>query len=79
MRVYNNSLYCNLKKIPNSRRCPLSVKVKTLNRSKRVRTPLALLRSLSDKYDWERYEPPYPHSYRFNNTTTVLLEGLVWH
>ena len=29
------------------------------NRSKRVRTPVALLRSLSDEYPWERYEPPY--------------------
>ena len=28
------------------------------NRSKRVRTPVALLCSLSDKYPWERYEPP---------------------
>ena len=27
------------------------------NRSKRVRTPVALLRSLSGKYPWERYEP----------------------
>ena len=30
------------------------------NRSKRVQTPVALLRSLSDKYPWERYESPYP-------------------
>ena len=29
--------------------------------------------SLSDKYPWERYEPPYPPSYRLNSTTTVLL------
>ena len=27
------------------------------NRNKRVRTPVMLLRSLSDKYLWERYEP----------------------
>ena len=34
------------------------------NRSTRVRTPVALLRSLSGKYPWERYEPPYsPSSY----------------
>ena len=43
------------------------------NRSKRVRTPVALLRSLSGKYPWERYEPPYPPSYGLNSTTTVLL------
>ena len=30
------------------------------NRSTRVRTPVALLRLLSGKYPWERYEPPYP-------------------
>ena len=34
------------------------------NRSKRVRTPVVLLRSLSDKY---------PPSYGLNSTTTVLL------
>ena len=33
----------------------------------------ALLRSLSGKYPWERYEPPYPPSYGLNSTTTVLL------
>ena len=32
------------------------------NHSKRVRTPVALLPSLSGKYTWERYEPPYPPS-----------------
>ena len=30
--------------------------------------------SLSDKYPWERYEPPYPPSYGLNSTTAVLLE-----
>ena len=49
------------------------------NRSKRVRTPVTLLRSLSHKYPWERYEPPYPPSYGPNSTTTVLLGELVWH
>ena len=49
------------------------------NRSMRVRTPVALLRSLSDKYPWERYEPPYPPSYGLNTTTTVLLEEWLWH
>ena len=28
--------------------------------------------SLSGKYPWERYEPPYPPSYGLNSTTTVL-------
>ena len=49
------------------------------NRSKRVRIPVALLCSLSGKYPWERYEPPYPPSYGLNSTTTVLLEGWIWH
>ena len=35
--------------------------------------PVALLRSLSDKYPWEWYEPPYPPSYGLSSTTTVLL------
>ena len=43
------------------------------NRSKQVRTPIALLRSLSGKYSWERYEPPYHSNYGLNNTPTVLL------
>ena len=33
-----------------------------LNRCKRVRSPVGLLRSLLDKYPWKRYEPPYPPS-----------------
>ena len=49
------------------------------NRSTRVRTPLALLRSLSGKYPWERYEPPYPPSYGLNSTTTVILGEWHWH
>ena len=32
---------------------------------KRVRTPVALLRSLLGKYHWERYEPPYPPRYGY--------------
>ena len=44
-----------------------------------VRISVFLLRSLSDKYPWERYEPPYPPSYVLNCTTTVLLERLLWH
>ena len=42
------------------------------DRRTRVRTPVALLRSLSGKYPWERYEPPYPPSYGLNSTTAVL-------
>ena len=42
------------------------------NRCKRVRTPVTLLSLLSDKYPWERYEPPYPPRYGLNSTTTVL-------
>ena len=49
------------------------------NRSKRFRTPVALLRSLSGKYPWERYETPYPPSYGLNSTTTVLLGEWLWH
>ena len=49
------------------------------NRSTRVRTLVALLRSLSDKYPWERYEPSYPPSYGLNSPTTVLLGERLWH
>ena len=49
------------------------------NRSKRVRTPVALLHSLLDKYPWESYEPPYPVIYGLNSTTTVLLGEWLWH
>ena len=62
--------------------CPRGVMVKCdglQNHSKRVRTPVALLRSLSVKYPWERYEPPYPSSYGLNSTTTVLLGEWLWH
>ena len=57
--------------------CPHGVMVKAvdlLNRRKRVRTPVSLLRSLSGKYPCKRYEPPYPPSYGLNSTTTVLPE-----
>ena len=56
--------------------CPHGVMVKSdglRDRSKRVQTPVALLRLLSGKYPWERYEPPLPPSYGLNSTTTVLL------
>ena len=28
---------------------------------------------------WERYEFPYLHNYWLNDTTTVLLQALLWH
>ena len=49
------------------------------NRSKRVRTPVALLRSLSGKYPWESYEPSYPPSYGLNSTLILLLGEWLWH
>ena len=48
-------------------------------RSKRVSTTVALLRSLSGKYPWERYEHLYLPSYGLNSTTTVLLGEWLWH
>ena len=48
-------------------------------RSKRVRTLVTLLRSLSDKYPWKRYDPSYPSTSGLNSTTTVLLEVWLWH
>ena len=27
------------------------------------------------RHSWERYEPPYPPSYRLNDTNIVLLQG----
>ena len=62
--------------------CPPGVMVKATglpNRSKRVRTPVALLHSPSAKYPWERYEPPYPLNYGLNSTTPFLLGELLWH
>ena len=56
--------------------CPRGVMVKAMDCGivrKRVRTPVVLLRSLSGKYPWKNYEPPYPPSYGLNSTTTVLL------
>ena len=49
------------------------------NRRKRVRTLVALLRLLTDKYPWESHEPVYLTSYGLNSTTTVLLEGWPQH
>ena len=64
-----------------SKRCPPGVMVSDSlqNCSKQVRTPVALLCSLLDKYPWERYESPYRPSYGLNNITTVLQEDWLWH
>ena len=60
--------------------CPRGVMVKAMDsRSTRVRTPVALLRSISDKYPREKYEPTYLPSYGLNSTTTVLLGEWLWH
>ena len=53
---------------------PRGVMVKAQNCGKQVQTSVTLLHLLSDKYTWERHEPPYPSSYGLNNTTSVLLE-----
>ncbi len=50
-----------------------------LNKETKPNHPVVLLRSLSGKYPWERYEHPYPSSYGLNSTTTVLLEEWLWH
>ena len=55
--------------------CPCGVMVKAMD----GRIIVALLHSLTGTYPWERYEPPYPPSYGLNSTTTVLLEGGLWH
>ena len=46
------------------------------NRRKRVQNSVALLRSLSDKYTWERHELPYPPIYGLNITTNVLERSI---
>ena len=48
-------------------------------RSKRIRTPVALLRSLTDYYPSERYKPTYSPSYGLNSTTIALLQGSLWY
>ena len=72
----NNDVHSSLKGIIPKGVCPRGVMVKEMDCGivrKRVRTQVALLRLLSDKYPWERYEPPYPPSYGLNSTTTILL------
>ena len=44
------------------------------DRSKRVRTPIALRRSLSDKYPRERYEPPFSPNHGLNSIIAILLQ-----
>ena len=55
-----------------TRGCPCSVMVKAMDGE-------FVLQSLSGKYPWERYEPPYTSSYGLNSTTTVLLGEWLWH
>ena len=43
------------------------------NHIKRFRTPVALLRSLLDKYPWQKYKPFYPSSSGLNSATTVIF------
>ena len=63
--------------------CPRGVMVKAMDCgivvSEFILQSRPLLLSLSDKYPWERYEPPYPPSYGLNSTTTVLLGEWLWH
>ena len=50
-----------------------------LNHSKRVQTPVVLLYSLSDKYRREKHELFYHPSLGLESTTTIPLEGWIWH
>ena len=59
-------------------RGPRGVMVKALDCGIVV-SKFAQLRSLSDKYPWERHEPPYPPSYGLNIITTVHLGGWIWN
>ena len=58
-----------------------SISAELRTRRQRVRAPVTLLRSLSDKYSWERYDPPTlsPPSYRLNVISVVLLQWCLWH
>ena len=47
--------------------------VANVQRGKRVRAPVALLWSLSDK----RQEPTFPFSNGFDNTFTILIPGWI--
>ena len=50
-----------------------------MNRSEQVQTPVTLLRSILDKYPFERYKHLNPPGYELNSTTAILLEGWLWH
>ena len=58
-----------------TRGCPRGVMVKAMDCRIVVREFVlqSLLHSLSGKYPWERYEPPYPPSYGLNSSPTILL------
>ena len=59
--------------------CPRGVMVKVMDCGIVVSEFVFQLRSLSGKYPWERYEPPYPPSYGLNSTSTVILGEWLWH
>ena len=47
------------------------------NKQEASSNSVSLLRSLSVKYPWEKYETTYPPSCGSNNKTTVRLECLI--
>ena len=48
--------------------------------SERIRTSVALLRSLLNFYSWEKYETSYPlPSFGLDSTTIVLLQRWLWY
>ena len=74
---YGNSVLISFSKSFFGRGYPRGVMAKAdglRNRSNRVRTPFAVIRSLSDKFPLGRYEPPFPLRFGLNSTPTVLLE-----
>ena len=60
--------------------CPHEVMVKMID-SRIVVNEFVLLSRYYVHFltEWERYEPSYPPNYGLNSTTTVLLEGWLWH
>ena len=52
---------------------PRDVAANERHSSKRVRTPVALINSLSNYHLWKIYESSYPTSYGLNGTTTVFF------
>ena len=59
------------------RGCPRGVMVKAMDCG--IVVSEFELQSLSDKYPWEMYEPPYLPSNGLNSSTTVLLGEWLWH